>query len=1106
MIQVKKVNLRLEKLEITNITSLKGDHQIDFPRDLAGEDLFAITGPTGSGKSSLLAAMTLALYGRGAKTELSGPDFISQGSREALVRLSFSTHGKSYQAVWSCVVLNKKGAPLTQPRSKRELYQADNEGQWVPVEKTPEEVIGLNFDQFSKTVVLNQGEFAKFLTSSFAERRAILEKLYQGEALSGLKSLLNQRCKDQQEKIDQLLNKKESLLPFGVHEYEEDKKKIKTAAHEFEAQNQLYQKLKQLDIDLQRLRELSQSLKRNREKRKTHQDQHQAVNAKKVEKKQEQIKKEQAYQQSIANLKERRPLFQGAIDCKKNEKQIKLTLEKLSQQQLKTQQLIEQKKQERQKMSEQIGIDQKKLEEIKNQLPKPWQSLELDARQKLSQDLNKSLERIYPLETGEHQLRARLDQAQQELESSLERGQHRKKLYQQGLEEIEALKQKIKEQFGEQDWSKEVEKCLMTRQKIENFLELSDQAQKSKQTLDKELDELEVAVKTLGEKMKLAKLEEDCEQKNAQIFALQHSINLLRQANSEKDECLVCGSELKQASEFELKKEDFDPQKLEAAKKRCDEIFKEQQKAQSQLELKNKLKQENTEKEQGLFKQLEEFCDFYQLPLDNNSQALLKEASEKKLLEAQQKAQEFERQKQQLIKLENNSQWLDKELVQLRGEFQQKQEKIKEDKSALAQIEKDLEEIKKLLPQTDIDTQGLQKLKNLLDQSVEAQMRINKDQQYSLKMQQEITQLGLEEQQIKPEIAKQNEIQLQNQTKLMEFLTLLGLSKAQEDKIEEQLENLEKQQELLYKEKEAIEYELQQIVQDESYHRTLISSLDEQQQDINQTAQIHKARLLETIKSEEAIASEERRLRWFSKIEGLSFEVLNEESILAFENLIMDQFTPFYDNVADQIKERQALLSELNARIALYEKQKKLGDQISAELELWQTKHTQYKNLQLLIGKDEFRNFALSIIENELVAHTNKELERICDGRYQIDLKKTVRGQEYLITDFWQGGAERKVSTLSGGETFLVSLAMALSLAEMCRGETQIDSFFIDEGFGTLDQDSLDEVIETLFTVRSRGKQIGIISHVKELTGRIPVNIDIQKDSHGQGQIQILYN
>jgi fused signal recognition particle receptor len=110
--------------------------------------------------------MTLALYGRGAKSELSGADFISQGSREALVRLSFSTHGKSYQAVWSCVVLNKKGAPLTQPRSKRELYQADKEGQWVPLEKTPEEVIGLNFDQFSKTVVLNQGEFAKFLTNA----------------------------------------------------------------------------------------------------------------------------------------------------------------------------------------------------------------------------------------------------------------------------------------------------------------------------------------------------------------------------------------------------------------------------------------------------------------------------------------------------------------------------------------------------------------------------------------------------------------------------------------------------------------------------------------------------------------------------------------------------------------------------------------------------------------------------------------------------------------------------------------------------------------------------------------------------------------------------
>jgi len=83
---------------------------------------------------------------------------------------------------------------------------------------------------------------------------------------------------------------------------------------------------------------------------------------------------------------------------------------------------------------------------------------------------------------------------------------------------------------------------------------------------------------------------------------------------------------------------------------------------------------------------------------------------------------------------------------------------------------------------------------------------------------------------------------------------------------------------------------------------------------------------------------------------------------------------------------------------------------------------------------------------------------------------------------------------------------MALSLAEMSRGETEINSFFIDEGFGSLDQDSLEEVIETLSHIRARGKQIGIISHVKELTQRIDVNIDLIKNQHGESHIQVLHN
>uniref|UniRef100_UPI0035670079 SbcC/MukB-like Walker B domain-containing protein n=1 Tax=Halobacteriovorax sp. TaxID=2020862 RepID=UPI0035670079 len=157
-------------------------------------------------------------------------------------------------------------------------------------------------------------------------------------------------------------------------------------------------------------------------------------------------------------------------------------------------------------------------------------------------------------------------------------------------------------------------------------------------------------------------------------------------------------------------------------------------------------------------------------------------------------------------------------------------------------------------------------------------------------------------------------------------------------------------------------------------------------------------------------------------------------------------------------------------------------------------------------NKDEFRNFVLGFIEQQLIQNTNHELAKICDGRYGLTQKESTHGHDFFISDRWNGAMERKVTTLSGGETFLVSLAMALTLAEMTRGQVDIDCFFIDEGFGSLDADSIEDAFSALMSVRSRGKQIGIISHIRELTSRIPANINLNKSAEGQSKIEYLYN
>ena len=98
------------------------------------------------------------------------------------------------------------------------------------------------------------------------------------------------------------------------------------------------------------------------------------------------------------------------------------------------------------------------------------------------------------------------------------------------------------------------------------------------------------------------------------------------------------------------------------------------------------------------------------------------------------------------------------------------------------------------------------------------------------------------------------------------------------------------------------------------------------------------------------------------------------------------------------------------------------------------------------------------------------------------------------VIDRWNANAERPVETLSGGESFLTSLALALALSEMSGGQSQPNSLFLDEGFGTLDTQTLDIVISALEGLRLRGRNIFVISHVEELTRRIPVRISVEKN------------
>jgi exonuclease SbcC len=159
----------------------------------------------------------------------------------------------------------------------------------------------------------------------------------------------------------------------------------------------------------------------------------------------------------------------------------------------------------------------------------------------------------------------------------------------------------------------------------------------------------------------------------------------------------------------------------------------------------------------------------------------------------------------------------------------------------------------------------------------------------------------------------------------------------------------------------------------------------------------------------------------------------------------------------------------------------------TTEADLWQ-------RLDSLVGSakgDKFRKFAQGLTLDHLLHLANRHLARL-HGRYL--LRRKLSGElELDIVDGWQGDVARDTRTLSGGESFLVSLALALSLSDLVSKKTSIDSLFLDEGFGTLDGDTLDIALNALDTLNATGKMIGIISHVESLKERIPAQIRVEK-------------
>ncbi|HVF06642.1 MAG TPA: SMC family ATPase [Frankiaceae bacterium] len=176
-------------------------------------------------------------------------------------------------------------------------------------------------------------------------------------------------------------------------------------------------------------------------------------------------------------------------------------------------------------------------------------------------------------------------------------------------------------------------------------------------------------------------------------------------------------------------------------------------------------------------------------------------------------------------------------------------------------------------------------------------------------------------------------------------------------------------------------------------------------------------------------------------------------------------------------------------------KDRKRARALNKEIDTLAERATVAKEVGRLLSAKQFESWVLTEALDDLVVGASETLRRLSDGAYSLTLTER---NDFVVIDHREADAERSVKTLSGGETFQAALALALSLADnlssyAAAGANRLESIFLDEGFGTLDETCLDIVATTLEALASSERMVGIVTHVRELADRVPIRYEVRR-------------